>query len=228
LGIKFGSAVLALSGGYLFIVLLLTAAICMVLGMGLPTTASYIIAASVGVPALIKLGVTPLAAHMFVFYFACISAITPPVCVAVYTACGFSKTDVWTTGWIATRLGIAAYIAPFIFVYHPVLLMKGSAFDIIYQAIMACIGVAAVSMAVMGTAYVGKIRWNALSRLLFFGSFFGFIIPSGVLDIYAAAATGLGIIATPQAWRAIVDSLVRRSAHRGTAGNPPTVEGGKE
>jgi TRAP transporter 4TM/12TM fusion protein len=228
LGIKFGSAVLALSGGYLFIVLLLTAAICMVLGMGLPTTASYIIAASVGVPALIKLGVTPLAAHMFVFYFACISAITPPVCVAVYTACGFSKTDVWTTGWIATRLGIAAYVAPFIFVYHPVLLMEGSAFDIIYQAIMACIGIAAVAMAMMGTAYFGKIRWNALSRLLFFGSFFGFIIPSGVLDIYAAAATGLGIIATPQAWRAIIDSFGRRSAHRSTVANPPTVEGGKE
>ena len=147
------------------------------LGMGLPTTASYIIAASVGVPAMIKLGVTPLAAHLFVFYFACISAITPPVCVAVYTACGFSKTDVWSTGWIATRLGISAYIAPFIFVYHPVLLMKGSAFDIVYQFVMACIGVAAVSMAVIGTAYYGKIRWNPTLPIILFGVFLRFHHP---------------------------------------------------
>ena len=102
------------------------------------------------------------------------------------------------------------------------------AFDIIYQAIMASVGVAAVSMAVMGTSYVGRFRWNPLSRLLFFGSFFGFIIPSGVLDIYAAAATGLGIIATPQAWRAIIDSFGPRSARRSTVANPPTVEGDKE
>lgn len=229
LGVKFGSAVLALSGGHLFIVLLLTAVICMILGMGLPTTASYIIAASVGVPAIIKLGVPALAAHLFVFYFACISAITPPVCVAVYTACGFSKTDVWSTGWIATRLGISAYIAPFIFVYHPVLLMKGSAFDIIYQFVMASVGVAAVSMAVIGTAYIGKIRWNPVSRLLFLGSFFGFIIPSRVLDMYAALGVFLGILATPEAWHVMIDFVLRRSAHHTiVAKATPSREGDKE
>jgi TRAP-type uncharacterized transport system fused permease subunit len=204
LGVKFGSAVLALSGGNLFIVLVLTAIICMIFGMGLPTTASYIIAASVGVPAMSRLGVNPLAAHLFVFYFACISAITPPVCAAVYTACGFSGTDVMRTGWIATRLGISAYIAPFIFIYHPVLLMKGALFDILYQFVMASVGVGAVSMAVIGSCYVGKITWSIPSRLLFFGSFFGFIIPSRELDIWAAVAVIVGIFATPQVWRRVV------------------------
>jgi TRAP transporter 4TM/12TM fusion protein len=207
LGVQFGSTVLALSGGNFFIVLLLTAMICMLLGMGLPTTASYIIAASVGVPAMIRLGINPLAAHLFVFYFACVSAITPPVCGAVYSACAFSKTDTMETGWIATRLGISAYIVPFIFIYHPVLLMKGTAFDVVYQFVMACIGVAAVSMAVIGSSYLGNIKWNILSRVLFFVSFFGFVIPSGKLDVLAAVAVVIGILATPQAWRQIIRAL---------------------
>lgn len=204
LGIKFGSTVLALSGGSFFVTLLLTAAICMLLGLGLPTTASYIIAAAVGVPALLRLGADPLAAHLFVFYFAIVSAITPPVCQAVYTACGFSGSEVMRTGWIATRLGISAYIAPFIFVYHPVLLMKGTPFEVIYQFVMASIGIAAVSMGMIGTSYFGNIKWSIPSRLLFFGSFFGFIIPSRELDIWAAIAVVVGIFATPQVWRRVV------------------------
>jgi TRAP-type uncharacterized transport system fused permease subunit len=212
LGVKFGSTVLALSGGKLFFILLLSAVICMILGMGMPTTASYIIAASVGVQAMLRLEVVPLAAHLFVFYFACISAITPPVCAAVYTACGFSRTNVWETGWIATRLGFSAYIIPFIFVYHPVLLMRGSSLDIAYQLIMSCIGVGAMSMAVIGHSFVGKIKWNIASRLLFFGSFFGFIIPSRILDIWAAVAVFLGLLTTPQAWRAILGAIVSTSS----------------
>jgi TRAP transporter 4TM/12TM fusion protein len=214
LGVKFGSAVLALSGGNLFIILILTAVICLILGMGLPTTASYIIAASVGVPAMIRLGVNPLASHLFVFYFACISAITPPVCAAVYTACGFSGTDVMKTGRIATQLGISAYIAPFIFVYHPVLLMKGGPFDIVYQLVMASIGVAAVSMAVIGTSYFGNIKWSIPSRFLFLGSFFGFIIPSRILDMWAAAAVFLGLLATPQVWRMVLNVISSALVHR--------------
>jgi TRAP transporter 4TM/12TM fusion protein len=211
LGVKFGSTVLALSGGNFFIVLILTACICMLLGMGLPTTASYIIAASVGVPAMIRLGINPLAAHLFVFYFACISAITPPVCGAVYSACAFSKTDTMETGWIATRLGISAYIVPFIFIYHPVLLMKGELFDIVYQFVISCVGVAAVSMAVIGTSYWGNIKWSILSRLLFFASFFGFIIPSGRLDILAAIAVAIGILVTPQAWGHVLSKFSSRN-----------------
>lgn len=217
LGVKFGSTILALSGGKLFFILILTAIICMILGMGMPTTASYIIAASVGVQAMIRLGVPPLAAHLFVFYFACISAITPPVCAAVYAACGFSGSNVWSTGWISTRLGISAYIVPFIFVYHPVLLLTGSVGEILYQVGMSCVGVAAVSMAMIGYSYVGKIKWSVLSRFLFFGSFFGFIIPSQGLDIVAGIAVVLGILATPNVWMTFFRKKPREElAQRGT------------
>jgi TRAP transporter 4TM/12TM fusion protein len=215
LGVKFGSTIVALSGENLFLVLLMTAILSMILGMGLPTTASYIIASAVGVPAIVGLGVAPLAAHLFVFYFACISAITPPVCGAVYTACGFSKTGVWETGWIATRLAFPAYIAPFIFVYHPVLLMRGSPFDIIYQFIMTCIGVAAASMAMTGVSFFGNIKWSIPSRLLFFGSFFGFIVPSRILDIWAAIAVLIGLLTTPRSWRLILSAITSSSSRPG-------------
>jgi TRAP-type uncharacterized transport system fused permease subunit len=225
LGIKFGSAVLALSGGSLFVVLLLTALICLVLGMGLPTTAAYIIAASVGVPPMLRLGVNPLAAHLFVFYFACVSAITPPVCAAVYTACGFSGTDVMKTGKIASMLGISAYIVPFIFVYHPVLLMKGSPFEVLYQLAMATLGVAAVAMGVIGASYFGNIRWSIPSRLLFFASFFGFIIPSKILDLWAALAVIVGILATPQVWRTII-AVSNRGGRHPREGSPRSSASG--
>lgn len=205
LGVMFSSGVVALAQGNLLLTLLFTAIICMFLGMGVPTTAAYIIAAAVGIPALLKLGVNPLAAHLFVFYFACISAITPPVCGAVYTACGFSQTSVWSTGWTATRLGISAYIVPFLFVYHPVLLLKGSLMEIIQAAITATIGVAAVSMAIIGTSFLGgNIRWNIFQRILFCGAFIGLITPGTMTDLLGFLALGLGILSHPRTWRSIL------------------------
>jgi TRAP-type uncharacterized transport system fused permease subunit len=115
------------------------------------------------------------------------------------------------TGKIASMLGISAYIVPFIFVYHPVLLMKGSLFDVLYQFVMAFLGVAAVSMGVIGASYFGNIRWSIPSRLLFFASFLGFIIPSKILDLWAALAVIVGILATPQVWRMIMGAVSRSS-----------------
>lgn len=217
LGIKFGSSVLAISGGNLIIVLLLTAVICMVLGMGLPTTASYIIAASVGVPVITRLGVDPLAAHLFVFYFACISTITPPVCPAVYTACGFSKTSAWETGWIAARLGISGYIVPFLLVYHPVLMMHGNFLNVIYVLAFAILGVIVLSMAVIGSCYFGDIKWNIPSRLIFACSAICLIIPSWVLDIYGAIGVLLGFLINPQARHVVTALIFNRSSSPITA-----------
>ena len=211
LGIKFGSAMLPLSGGILFVGLFLTAILCLLLGMGLPTTPSYIVAAAIGVPALLKLGVNPLAAHLFIFYFACLSAITPPEMGAIFTACGFSRTDPMKTGWIAMRLAFPGYIVPFIFVYHPVLLMKGSFSEISYQFLMSCVGVAAMSMGLTGTSYYGHIKWSIPTRVLFAASFFGFIIPGWQSDIWAAIAVAIGFFATPQIWRQVIHALPFRN-----------------
>ncbi len=215
MGIKFSSVVLALSGGSLFITLVLTAAICMILGLSLPTTASYIITVAVGAPALLKLGAPPLAAHLFIFYYACVSAITPPVCGAVYTACGFSGSEVMRTGWIATRLGIAAYLAPFVFIYHPALLLNAPLLDVLQAFLTALIGLMAISMTFIGTSYWGKIEWNNFQRTLFFLSAFLLISPLSIADLGGALLLGIGIFSHPQVWRGILNLPRKKTAVKG-------------
>jgi len=121
-----------------------------VLGMGMPTTPAYIVQAALLIPALIKLGVMNIAAHMFVFYFSTISAITPPVAMAVYAAAGIGEAKLWPTGLWAMRIGAAGFIVPFMFVYGPSLLFVGSAFDIITSAISASFGVIALAAGMVG------------------------------------------------------------------------------
>ena len=116
----------ALAQNSLLLALVLTAMAGIVLGMGMPTTPAYIVMVSLLVPALIKLGVVTPAAHMFAFYFAILSAITPPVALAVFAAAGLAKADMWESGWAAMRIGAAGFIVPFMFVYEPALLMIGA------------------------------------------------------------------------------------------------------
>ena len=123
LGINFTQFVVGLAQSTLIVALLLTMVAGIVLGMGMPTTPAYIIMTALLVPAIIKLGVTPPAAHMFAFYFAILSAITPPVALAVYAAAGLAKADLWKSGLSAVKIGAAAFIVPFMFVYEPALLM---------------------------------------------------------------------------------------------------------
>jgi TRAP transporter 4TM/12TM fusion protein len=158
LGIKMTEMVLGLSGGMEFLALFLTMIVCLILGMGLPTTAAYVLAASVAGPALIKLGVIPMAAHLFVFYFAIISAITPPVCAATYAAVAIARSKWLPTGWLAVRMGLAGFMAPFLFVYVPPLLLAGSPLEIIWNSLVSGLGVMAMAGAAMG--YFGdRCRW---------------------------------------------------------------------
>ena len=126
LGIVFTQAVLALAQNSLFLALALTGVAGIVLGMGMPTTPAYIVMTSLLVPALIKLGAAVPAAHMFAFYFAILSAITPPVALAVFAAASLAKSDLWASGWAAVRIGAAGFIVPFMFVYQPAILMIGT------------------------------------------------------------------------------------------------------
>ena len=126
LGISFTQFVIALSQNSLLLALVLTAVAGIVLGMGMPTTPAYIVMVSLLVPALVKLGVATPAAHMFALYFAVLSAITPPVALAVFAAAGLAKAGMWKSGWQAVRIGAAGFIVPFMFVYEPALLMIGS------------------------------------------------------------------------------------------------------
>jgi TRAP transporter 4TM/12TM fusion protein len=153
IGLTFTQAVVGLAQNTLLLALMLTAVAGIVLGMGMPTTPAYIIMTSLLVPAIAKLGVPLPAAHMFAFYFAILSAITPPVALAVFAAAGLAKADLWQSGWAAMKIGCAGFIVPFMFVYEPALLMldpsvvKSKAFitaewsAIVYASCTATLGI---------------------------------------------------------------------------------------
>ncbi len=155
LGLKFTSLILFIAGNSLAPALIFTMLAGIILGMGLPTTAAYIVQAALLIPALIKLGVPTIAAHLFVFYFAIISAITPPVAMAVYAAAGISGSNLWRTGLQAVRIGATGFIIPYMFVYGPSLLMIGSTWTILTALLSACLGVIALSAGLMGWLFKG-------------------------------------------------------------------------
>ncbi len=138
---KISLLLVTLSGNNVFLLLLITALGCLFLGLPLPTTVVYITLAVLAAPALVQLGIPPLAAHLFLFYFGMVSLITPPDCLPVYIAASIARANFWQTGWTAMRLGIAAYIVPFIFALHPPLIFIGTAKEIILAIITASIGV---------------------------------------------------------------------------------------
>ena len=180
LGLKFTSLVLSIAGNSLIPALIFTMFAGIVLGMGLPTTAAYIVQAALLIPALIKLGVPTIAAHMFVFYFAIISAITPPVAMAVYAAAGIAGSNLWRTGLEAMRIGATGFIIPFMFVYGPSLLMIGSTTTIVTTIISSCIGVVALSAGLMGW-FLKKATW--LERLLLVAGALLLIKPGLITDL---------------------------------------------
>ena len=180
LGLKFTSFVLIISGNSLVPALIFTMIAGIILGMGLPTTAAYIVQAALLIPALIKLGVPLIAAHLFVFYFACISAITPPVAMAVYAAAGISGSNIWKTGIEAMKIGATGFIVPFMFVYGPSLLLIGSSTSIVTTIISASIGVVLLSAGLMGW-FLKKATW--LERLLLVAGALLLIKPGLITDL---------------------------------------------
>jgi TRAP transporter 4TM/12TM fusion protein len=150
LGLVFSSLVANLSGGVLIIALLLTMVASIVMGMGLPTTAAYVVVAALGAPALTNLGVPTLAAHLFIFYFAIISAITPPIMLAVFTASGIAESDPWRTGATALGLAIVGFIVPFLFIYSPEIILQGTIITILLSTVTAIIGVIGLSASTQG------------------------------------------------------------------------------
>ena len=120
------------------------------LGMSLPTTVVYVTLAVLIGPALTQLGIVPLAAHLFLFYFGMLSLITPPDCLATYAAAAIAKADFWKTGWAGMRLGVVAYVVPFIFVFHPALIGRGTLGEILVTMLTASIGVVLLGIGCAG------------------------------------------------------------------------------
>jgi TRAP-type uncharacterized transport system fused permease subunit len=152
LGVKFSGFIVDISAGSLLATLILVGLASFVLGMGLDSIPAYLTLTVLAAPALVKLGVPVEVSHLYVLYWGLSSFITPPTCIAVYVACGIAGSKVWETGWEAVRLGIAAYLVPFAFVYHPSLLGRGTWLEMALTVPLALGAAAALAAAVRGYA----------------------------------------------------------------------------
>ncbi len=156
---KISLLLVTLSGNNVFLLLVITALGCLFLGLPLPTTVVYITLAVLAAPALVQLGIPPLAAHLFLFYFGMVSLITPPDCLPVYIAASMAQANFWQTGWTAMRLGIAAYVVPFIFALHPPLIFIGSASEIMAAIVTAVLGIFLLAAGCAGYLF-GELSWS--------------------------------------------------------------------
>ena len=156
-------SVTQMAGNQLFPILLMAAIVSIVLGMGMGTVAVYVLVATLMGPALTQLGVLPLAAHLFLFYFGMLSLVTPPVCVASYTAAAIASSHPMRTGFEAVRLGAVAYVVPFLFVYSPTLLLMGDFVHVLLAVVTAVAGTALMAVGLSGYLFrcVGWV-WRAL------------------------------------------------------------------
>jgi TRAP transporter 4TM/12TM fusion protein len=185
-GLKITNLVVMFSHGSLAAALGLTMIACIIIGMGLPTLPAYLVAVALVVPALNDLGVQPLIGHFFVLYFSVISCITMPVAIASYAAAGVAKANPFSVGIQATRLGIAAYLVPFLFVYRPELLLIGTPSEIAIATVMSGAGVLSLAWAVIGFM---SVSLHPLERLVLATCSFLMLIPgltSGFIGMFLA------------------------------------------
>ncbi len=160
IGVNISELLISISGDNIVMALVLAGLVTMVMGMGIPTPAAYLLGASVIAPSLVAMGFEPIACHMFIFYYAILSALTPPVCAGVYVAAGIARADWLKTAWVAIRLGIVKYILPFIFIYNLSILSIGTRTEVISSLFMASVGAYMISAGTMGY-FLGNLNWIA-------------------------------------------------------------------
>jgi TRAP-type uncharacterized transport system fused permease subunit len=211
LGLKLTGILIELSQGSLLLALFFTMIACIILGMGMPTSAAYLMAAVLMAPALVKLGVPVLAAHMFVFYFAVISMITPPVALATYAAASIAGSEIWKTGLTAFNIAFASFLVPYAFVYNNALLFKGSMLEILWATATTALGIC-----FLAAVYVGFFctRLTRIERgLLFVGALL--LIHPGVLTDLIGLGAGLLVLVLARRRAAIDRSGAHAAARQG-------------
>jgi TRAP transporter 4TM/12TM fusion protein len=185
LGLKLATGIVGLAQGSLLLTCLLTMVAALVLGTGLPTSATYIITSIMAAPALTQLGVPPLAAHMFVFYFGILADLTPPTAISTYATAAIAGSDVWSTQWTAMLLALSGFIIPFSFVYDPaLLLMSGSALHVVLRTAAATLGIFMLGAGLIGFVRVPALWWE---RGLLLGGACLLIFPGRFADLIGAA-----------------------------------------
>jgi TRAP transporter 4TM/12TM fusion protein len=185
LGLKLGNGLVELAGGSLPLTLIFTMITSIILGMGVPTTANYIITSTIAAPALMQLGVHPLAAHMFVFYFGIVADITPPVALAAYAGSGIAKSNPFWTGVTSTKLAIGAFLTPYIFVYNTSMLWIDTTwYQMIQTLVTSCGGMTAIGAAMIGFFWA-PMNWG--ERILFFAGGLMLVHPQVATDLVGVA-----------------------------------------
>ncbi len=191
-GLKLATNLLAMSGGIPVIALFFTMIACIVLGMGVPTTATYVIMATITAPIVVRLGIPALAAHMFVFYFGIVADITPPVALAAYAGSAIAKSDPFKTGVTATRIAITAFLIPYIFALNPsLLLLDTSVIEVISIVFTSFMGMIGIASAMEGYMLVRMAKWE---RFIAFPAGLLLIIPGLVTDLIGVAAIAVVFI----------------------------------
>ncbi len=192
LGLRLGSVLVDIADGKLFLTLVFTMLTSIILGMGVPTTANYVITSTIAAPALIMMDVPVLAAHMFVFYFGIIADVTPPVALAAFVGAGIAKANPLKTGIQATKLAIAAFLVPYIFVYNPsLLLIDVNAVDMILISITAIVGIIGVGAGMEGFFLMDL---TVIERVIFFVGGLLLVIPGLQTDIVGFSLLAIGYI----------------------------------
>ena len=180
-----------LANGNIYIAALLTAIITIILGCGMPPTPTYVILATCLVRPLTEMGASPLSAHMFIFMFACVGALTPPVAITAYTAAAIAKSNPNQTGFTSFRMGIVAYIIPFIFLLNPAILLEGGAMEVVIAAATAILGVFCLTGAIEG--YMLKY-WSTVTRIMLAVGALMLMIPGTVTDLIGIGLAVLGFV----------------------------------
>ena len=194
LGFRISSVLTTVAGHSMLLLLVLTMVVSLIMGMGVPTTAAYLVLAALVAPTLTKLGISPLAAHMFIFYFGCISSITPPVAMAAYAGAAIANCDPNKAGYRAFRLAICAFIMPYMFVYNPVLLMQGGAVDIIQCLITALVGAYLLGSGFEGFFWNWKVK--LFERPLLVAAALLLIVPGLWTDLIGLAVVVLEFVSS--------------------------------
>lgn len=184
LATKVSTVISRVGGGNLVFALAITTFGCMLLGMALPTVAAYLVSNVLFVPILIRLGIPALPANMFVFYFGIMAQITPPVCLASFTAAGIAGADSWKTGWLGFKYSLVAFLIPFIFVFNPGILLIGSTFEIITATAILLFGTYLFAGSMAGFLF---LPLSKVERLVLFLAAISLIVPEMVTDIIGFA-----------------------------------------
>lgn len=200
---KLSGVIVSLGESSVFLCLVCSMFVCILLGMGLPTTAAYVLGASVLSPALITLGISPLCAHLFVMYYACLSAITPPVCVAVFMASGLAKSNWFKTGCLSCMIALPIFIIPFTFCYNPALLLDGALVQVVVAAVTALMGVLLINVCTVG--YLRSKVGMAVRGLCLVGGIL-LLMPQYLPSLIGLVIGGIAVVI---AWRKPAEAIAK-------------------